>query len=393
METHVPPKAADFIKTVTSTAHHFGFRPLEELKEDNRCKNCSIKADRPKILVAQKRTDALQGALTSGISAYFEHNLHGLGQPVLFYSIEDTGKRDEVTVSLQILGIEKSIAEALLLHTTRSILQELRLPEHTLRINSIGDRESMNRYVRELGNYLRKRIDSMPGAARELMKEHVLTSLIHLIERGHELGLKSPSSLEYLNETSRKHFREVIEYLDLSDIPYEIDVRLLGHHHCYSQTLFSVDTYLDETRDKRAPLSINGGRYDEFAFQVSKKTIPAVGVVFSLKGQSLPARIPKHRAATPSLFMIQLGFAPKLRSLLILDELKKAGIAVHQSLASDSLSGQLEEARKYNVPFALILGQKEFVDNSIIVRDMFNSSQENVPLSHLVPYLRKTAKI
>lgn len=391
METYIPLKATDFIKTVASTAHHFGFQPLGELKEDARCKNC-VKVEKPKILVAQKRTDALQGALTSGVSSYFEHNLHGLGEPALFYTIDEASKRDEVTISLQILGIDKSIAEALLLHTVRSVLQELNVTEHTLRINSIGDRESMNRYVRELGNYLRKRIDIMPGAARELMKEHALTSLMHLIERGHELGLKSPSSLEYLNETSRKHFREIIEYLDLTETPYEIDTRLLGHHQCYSQTLFSINTYTDETRETRSPLHINGGRYDEFAFQMTKRHIPAVGAVITLKGQTLPARIPHNKAPIPSIFMVQLGFAPKLRSLMILDELKKAEIPVYQSLASDSLSMQLEGARSRNVPLTIILGQKEYVENSVIVRDMRNSSQENVPLSNLVSHLRRAIK-
>lgn len=391
MESKTTLKATDFIRSVARTAHHFGFRPLEELKEDARCKNCA-KVERPKILATQKRIDALQGALANGISSYFDHNLHGLGEPALFYTIDETSKKDEVIVSLQILGIDKSIAEALLIHTVRSLFAELELREHTLRINSIGDRESMNRYVRELGNYLRKRIDTMPGAARELMKEHSLTALMHLIERGHELGLKSPSSLEYLNETSRKHFREIIEYLDLSETPYEIDTKLLGHHECYSQTLFSFESFTDETREIPSPIKASGGRYDEFVFQMTKKHIPAVGAVISLKGQNLPARIPRYKVAAPSVFMIQLGFGPKLRSLLILEELKKADIPVYQLLSSDSLSAQLEGARSHNVPYTIILGQKEYVENSVIVRNMRNSSQESVPLPSLVSHLRKAIK-
>ena len=385
-------KATDFIRAVSAAAHHFGFQRLEDLKEDSRCKDC-IKVEKPKILVGQKRIDALQGVLASGISSYFEHNLYGLGEPALFYTIDDSPKKDEIAVSLQILGIDKSIAESLLIHTIRALFLDLGVVDHTLRVNSLGDRESMNRYSRELGNYLRKRIDAMPINARELMKEHSLIALSHLVERGHELGTKSPSALEYLNESSRKHFREIIEYLDLSETPYEIDAKLLGHHQCYSQTIFSFDTFTGESRDTRSPISASGGRYDEFVYQMTKKNIPAVGGVISLKGSQLPARIPRHKAEIPSVFIVQLGFGPKLRSLMILEELRRAEIPVYQSLASDSLGGQLESARLKNVPYTIILGQKEFVDNNVIVRSMHTSSQESVPTAGLVSYLKRTVRV
>ncbi len=380
----------DFIKAATHTAHHFGFRPLEDVKDDTRCKNAST-TDGPRILVAQRRLDALQGLLTSGACAYLEHNFHGLGEPALFYSIEETPRTGDIALSLQILGVEKSIAESLLIHTLHSLLHDLNLTEHSMRINSLGDRESLTRYSRELGNYLKKRLDIMPGQARELMKEHVLYALAHLIERGHELGTKSPSSLEYLNETSRKHFREIIEYLDFSNTPYEIDSRLLGHHQCYSQTLFAIDSYIDADRTEESNVSVRGGRYDEFIYHATKKNLPAVGAVVTFKDHPMPARVPRHKGETPLVYIVQLGFGPKLRSLALIEELKRAAIPVYQSLSSDSLTAQLEQARRHNVPLTVILGQKEFVENSVIVRDMRSSSQENVPLSNLVSYLRKTA--
>lgn len=382
--------ATDFIRRAGVTAHHFGFTELATLANDTRCKNCA-KIEKPKFQSAHKKLDALQGILASGATNYFEHNLHGLGEPALFYSIEETPRTNDVAVTLQILGIEKSIAEALLIQTIRSLFKDVGLPEHTVRINSVGDRESMARYARELGNYLKKRMEILPPSARELMKEHVLLALMHLIEKDHDIAAKSPSPLEYLNETSRKHFREIIEYLDFSETPYEIDTKLLGHHQCYSQTLFAVDPVIEE--GARLPqLEARGGRYDEFIYQVTKKQTPAVGAVVTLKGEKAPARMPRQKHATPQIFMVQLGFGPKLRSLLLLEELKYAGIPVYQFLASDSLGGQLERARAHGVPYAVILGQKEYVEHTAIIRDMRSSSQESVPLSGLIAHLRKAVR-
>jgi histidyl-tRNA synthetase len=382
--------ATDFIRKASATAHHFGFRDLQELREDARCKNCA-KMEKPKFPAADRKQDALHGILASGAAAYFDHNLHGLGEPALFYSIEEVPRSTDIAITLQILGNDKSIAESLLIHTVRALFLDLGAPDHTVRINSVGDRESMARYARELGNYLKKRIDFMPPQARELMKDHVTIALMHLLERQHELGFKSPSPLEYLNESSRKHFREIIEYLDFSETPYEIDMKLLGHHQCYSQTLFAIDPRVS-SEGEQAPLSARGGRYDEFIYQATKKNIPAAGAVVTLRGQKAPAKIPRQRLPRPQVFMVQLGFGPKLKSLMILEEMRRAGIPVYQALASDSLSAQLERARAHGVPYTVILGQKEYVENTAIIRNMNSSSQESVPLSGLVAHLRKAVR-
>lgn len=385
--------ATDFIKRASAVAHHFGFVDLSILKQAAQHKEKEPGREQPKIGASHRRLDALHGLLTAGASAYLEQGLSVLGEPALFYTIDEVPRTGEVALSLHIIGVEKSIAEMLLIHTIRSLYRDLSLPEHVVHINSVGDRESLGRYTRELGNYLKKRLEYIPPATREIMKEHVLLALQDLIERDHELGAKSPSALEYLNEASRKHFREVIEYLDYTEAPYEIDTRLIGHHQCYSHTLFSVAAFLDEGRSIRAPIEARGGRYDEFIYQHARRHMSAVGAVVFLKERKIPARIPRHKRSDPQVFVIQLGFGPKLRALTIIDELRHVGIPVFQSLASDSLSTQLEEARHRNVPYTIILGQKEYVDGNVIVRNMRSSSQENVPISHLINHLRRSMKI
>lgn len=381
--------ATDFIRKATTTARHFGFRDITELRERARG-TLAPEGSKPKFEATKRRQDALSGLLASGAAHYFDHNLQGLGEPALFYSIEGTPKTSDTAVSLHVVGINKSIAESLLIHTIRSLFTDVGATGNVVRINTIGDRESMARYVRELGNYLKKRMEIMPAPARELMKEHAVLALMHLIEREHELGFKSPSPLEYLNESSRKHFREIIEYLDFSETPYEIDTKLLGHYQCYTQTLFAIDPRGGD--GQFAGLSARGGRYDGFILEHAKKQVPAVGAVVTLKGQRPPARVPKARLPEPAVFMVQLGFGPKLKSLMILEDLRRAGIGVYQALASDSLTAQLERARAHGVPYTIILGQKEYVENAAIIRDMRSSSQESVPLPTLIAYLKKTVR-
>ena len=382
--------AADFIKAATHTAHHFGFIPLEKLRRSPECKSCADRIEH-RASAGDRKTDALHGMLTSGMCAYFEYRLNGISGPVLFYSIEQVPRSGEPAISLQIFNVKKSIAEALLIQTIRSLLLDIGFVNHSVRVNSLGDIDSVSRYIRELTNYMRKHINELPAPARELMKEHVMVALMHLIEKEDELAGKSPSPLEYLTDQSRKHFREIIEYLDMSNTPYEIDPKLMGSHECYSDTLFAFDIYNgDDNQIKDTQVYIRGGRYDAFVSRMSKRSTPAAGAVVVLRDRKAPARIsyPRQRRS-PSVFVVQLGFGPKIKSLLLIDELRRAGIPVYQNVISDSLSEQLKLAHAKNTRYAVILGQKEYIEGNVILRDLYAQNQENVPANMLASYLKK----
>ena len=382
--------STDFVRSAITTAHHFGFHSLETLKQDPACKNCTEKVAH-KATAAERRNDSLHGLLTAGMATYFDNKLNGITGPAFFYSTQEVPRSGETAITFQIFNVKKSIAEAILIQTIRSLLTDIGLENHSVRVNSLGDSDSVARYVRELTNFLKKRIEDMPPAARELMKEHPLIALMHLIEKEHDLARKSPSPLEYLTDQSRKHFREIVEFLDLSGTPYEIDPKLIGHHECYSDALFAVDVFNESNEPfEQSPLYIRGGRYSTFVSRMSKAKTPAVGAVVVLRDKKAPASFPTPRIKhDPSVFLVQLGFGPKIKSLLLIDELRRAGIPVHQNIISDSLSEQLRQAEVKNSRYAIIVGQKEYVDGNVILRDLRAQSQEYVPVGTLASYLKR----
>lgn len=78
-----------------------------------------------------------------------------------------------------------------------------------------------------------------------------------------------------------------------------------------------------------------------------------------------------------------------MRSLLLVDSLKAAGIPVLHDLTSDSLSSQLRDAEARGVNYTIIVGQKEFVENTVILRDMNARNQEYVPQDILIKKLKR----
>lgn len=386
---HTQTSATDFVKAACTTAEHFGFQDLDILKKDPSCSSCKSVTGK-KISAQDRKNDAMHGILTAGINNYFQSRLHGLEGPALFHTVDRVPRTGEVAFTLHAINVPGSTAEILLIATVRSLMRELGFADGHIRINTLGDRDSMTRYTRELTNYLRKKIEYMPPSSRELMKEHAISALMDMIEKEDELCASCPSSLEYLTDASRKHFRSIVEYLEMSNTPYEIDNHLLGHHNCYSDTLFAIDAIQEDGTP--SPITVRGGRYDELVRTKMRRQVPAVGATLILKDKKIGARMPRVKSArTPSVFVVHLGFGPKVRSLHLLDDLKRADIPAYQFLTSNSLSEQLRKAESYNVPYTIILGQKEYMEDTVILRDMRSRSQEYVPTSSLISRLKKIA--
>jgi histidyl-tRNA synthetase len=91
----------------------------------------------------------------------------------------------------------------------------------------------------------------------------------------------------------------------------------------------------------------------------------------------------------PKFYFIQLGFEAKLKSLNIMETMRKAHISVRQNLSKDSISVQLTTAEDMKIPYAIIFGQKEAMDSTVIIRDMKTQSQDTIKIDKLCEDLKK----
>jgi len=69
--------------------------------------------------------------------------------------------------------------------------------------------------------------------------------------------------------------------------------------------------------------------------------------------------------------------------------LRKNKIPMTHSMSKDSLATQLGMAERAGIPYVIIMGQKEALEGTIIVRDMDTRSQDTIKIDKLSDYLKK----
>jgi len=334
--------------------------------------------------------------------AYIEHGMQAQPQPVLFYQCGPIFRHDKPQkgryrefrqFDMDALGSDKSILDALVIKAGMSVLEEAGAQNLAVEINSIGDKECRGAYLKELTAYYRKHVNALPPVDRERLKTNPLRILDSKEEKTREISEGAPDAISYLCANCKKHFKEVLEYLEEMGVNYNLNKNLVRGLSYYSRTVFEV--YVADTGEDGSSTNVqvaSGGRYDYLARQLgAKRDVPAVGfsmgierIVESNWYKKLAPRIVKK----PKVYFIQLGTEAKLKSLNIIEMLRKAHIPILHAVSKDSLSAQLATAEKMGIPFAIIFGVKEAIENSVIVRNMQNRSQETIKIPKLIEYLK-----
>lgn len=375
---------ASLLQDAIHTAEYYGFKHVDSMQRVRLPAPKVAKRD-DDIAFARRDERALMMSAKQCVSCQRQPN-----ESLLLWRL-NTGAKDRDampahSLELHCVGAPHAMAEALLLVVTDAIAAEAGLPRRVLSINSIGSLDSSNRFIRDVSAFLRKHIDSISPALRPRAATDPLGTLTQLFEKGHPATPRAPQSTEYLTEDERKRFWDLLEHLEGFGLSYELSPHVLGSRDIWAHTLFELSS-LDEETGVKIPFAV-GGRYDPIATRVAGRETPAAVVTISFEVRGKTKAKPVQRP-TPSIYFAHLGQEARRKTLSVLETLRQAEIPVLQSLMHEKLGDQMERAKQNKISHLLIMGHKEAMEGTVLVREIATNSQEAIELTELPSYLRK----
>lgn len=286
-------------------------------------------------------------------------------------------------INLYSINFSGSIADSLLIKTIQAILSDHGIKNITVKLNDIGNKESQNAFYKESTAYYRKNIDSLNANCRQLFKSSVYDLITNGKNQCQDVHDGAPKPMDFLDEDSRKHFGEILESLEIMNINYEIDQSVLGDPDFSSHIVFEV---IDNNTGKTIAA---GSRYNYMARKCGlRKDIPTSIATINLPNPKKVTERSLNKIKKSKFFFMQIGYVAKMKSLIYIDMFRKENIPVLHKIYRDRLSTQLASAKKTDCEYYIIVGQKEALDNDIIVRDRESHSQYLVSDKKIVEYLK-----
>ena len=286
----------------------------------------------------------------------------------------------KAVIQFHALGSDRAIADAVVIRALIALVRDLFHQEPTVRINSMGDKETRARYARELSNFFKKRSESLPEECVARAKQDVFHAAELAILR--ECADELPAPTEHLSDASRKRFEDLLEYLEMTETPYELARTLLSRGSVWNDTCFEVSV-----GGRRVAW---GSRYNDLVRHFFPETpFSATGAVLQIASEG---RVPvKTRTSRLRFSFVHIGDEAKRLSIRLAEEFRKAHVSLAQDIGVESLTEQLHLAERRGTPYLLIMGRKEALENSVILRNRKTQEQSILPLLGLAERLKSFA--
>ncbi len=332
------------------------------------------------------------------VRSFIQNGMHKLPQPQKLYYWGPFFRHDRPQAGryrqfyqfgLEIIGGDSDPAyDAQIMLIYYRLLEELGLKNLMIHINSIGCLTCRPEYKKKLDDYYRRKLLCLDCERRK--KENPLRLLDCKGRLCEDIKVSSPSILDSLCSYCKSSLKDVLEFVDEVELPYIINPHLVRGLDYYSKTVFEIFS------GENGLALASGGRYDYLANALGWRSLPATGAamgvdrVVELMSESDDSLI--QTPDKPKVFLVYIGELAKKKSFSLMEDFRKNGIPVVVSLGKSALSNQLQAADNAGASLALILGQKEVYEDSIIIRDMDTGAQRSVLIHKVVDAVKRKLK-
>ena len=322
------------------------------------------------------------------VRSFIEHGMHTWPQPVKLFLVGPMFRYDRPQkgryrqfsqFDAEVLGDGEPLTDALVILLLWQIFQDLGLSDAiVVELNSIGDSVCRPKIRKALVAYYKPHVSELC----EDCQHRLITNPLRLLDCKHAqcqpLKKGAPAMIDNLCADCRTHFMTVLEYLDGAGIRYDLNPFLVRGLDYYTRTVFEIR---DRADDQRQAALASGGRYDTLVELYGGPATPATG--FGLGIERVVEKLQEKGIEAPPLrgtdvLIIQLGDKARRAALPLVVRLGKLGIAATVAIGKESLKAQLRSADKMNARLALIIGQRESMDDTILVRDLRDGTQETI---------------
>jgi histidyl-tRNA synthetase len=304
------------------------------------------------------------------------HKLWYLG-PMWRYERPQKGRyRQFNQAGVEILGIPQGFPEYEMISMVCSIIQDFDLKNCVIKINHLGTKENKESFCKALVDFLEPFKKELSEKDQERLKKNPLRVLDSKSTETQSILENSPSIKDFIDVSSIDLLNSLKnEFSDLCNI--EIDHTLVRGLDYYSGFVFEAIS--SELGAQNAFLG--GGRYDYLCSQLGGKEMPAIGMAIGLERFSDIVSLKNTKKKLVSFIIQTSNLEPKAYKIAHHLRSLNKDIILDVSLSEGSLKSKMRKANKNNADFAIILGEEEFNNKTIVIKPLKDELKEQKVVS------------
>jgi histidyl-tRNA synthetase len=284
-------------------------------------------------------------------------------------------------VGIEAIGLDDAAIDAEVIAIADAGFKAIGLTKYRLEITSLGDAQSRAAHRVDLVKFIAgMKLDEATSARAALNPLRLFDDKRPEIK---DAMAKAPLLIDYLNESSRKHFEQVKKYLDVLGISYTLNPRMVRGLDYYTGTTFE---FVHELLGAQSGIG-GGGRYDGLMAELGGQSLSGIGFGLGVDRALLAAEaegVINENAFVSDLFIIPLGDVAKEMAMKIAGELRAAGKSIEIAFGDRALKGSMKGADKSGARYVIVLGDSEISSGTVELKEMKTGDTSSVTIASLL---------
>jgi histidyl-tRNA synthetase len=280
------------------------------------------------------------------------------------------------------IGSSSPLLDAEMIQMVYEILKRLGLKHLTVKINSLGVPESRENYKNLLREYLSDKKDKLSEDSRKRFDKNILRLFDSKVESDQQILKDAPLLIDHIDDESRKDFDVVKEVLTLSNIPFEVDPKLVRGLDYYTKTTFEIISGKVGSQNALC----GGGRYDLLIEQLGGTPTPGVGFAAGMERILLACENENTLKIEDEKIDVYIALVDKNlvnKAAETAMKLRSSNFTVEHDYLGRSVKAQMREANKCNARYVLFIGGDELKDGKFNLKKMSSGEQKLVDAENI----------
>jgi histidyl-tRNA synthetase len=253
-------------------------------------------------------------------------------------------------------------------------------------LNSVGDKESREKYRDALVEYFRPYLDELCEDCKTRFLKNPLRMLDCKVDGEKEIMKNAPKITDYLNENSKEHFEKVQKYLSAMNIDFTINPNVVRGLDYYTNTVFEVEADIKGSQNVLGA----GGRYNNLVENLGGPSIPGIGFAIGVDRLFLALEekgIDLREKYNLDVYAFAMSENENENLVTLVNYLRMNGFNVDMDYNNVKIKNNFSKADKLNTRYIMIVGEDEVKNNYVTVKENKTKEEFKVDLENIIEFL------
>lgn len=306
--------------------------------------------------------------------------------PMFRYERPQAGRLRQFTqFGVEAFGVETPYLDADIINLNYQVLKALRILKIKVLVNTIGGEEARRAYGIALQSHFSSSLVTLCQDCQKRYHTNPLRMLDCKVDYELQVMKDAPKIWDFLAEKDRRYFNEVLKSLELLNIPFEVNDRLVRGLDYYTNTVFEI--VYDDNQSSINNLALSaGGRYNSLTKDFDGPATPAIGFAMGIERLLMVRKelgVNNHLDEDNRIVVLTLGDTMKIEGLRLANFLRMHGLAAELDYQNHHLKPQFKLATRFKARYLIIIGEDEKRKNCVKLKDTILGTEEEMSLEDL----------